>query len=532
MTTQKTASQSAWSLGKGLAGALGLICLAYPLFFYGLGQRDLYSSHEGRAAQDAQSILNEGVWALPHLFDLHPELQKPPLYYWLVAILSRLRGTAVDETAVRLPAALSALGTVLAVYAWCVFRGRARAGLLAALVLATAMHYTWLARVGRIDMPLTLTTTVALLAFHESWSQSGTAGGVWRIVAYLAIATSIMLKGPIGLILALVVLAPMILLYRSRGLSPCSLGLRSGLAIIALAVGPWFAWAMWKSQGALFQTFLIYHNVERALGGGELRAHPFWFYVPRLALDFLPWTPVLLVCMPMAVLWSRPDSDERFSLIWLGSMFLLLSLVRFKRADYLLPAYPGAAILVGCMLDRLCGRIECSRLAWTGVAGTIACIASASWVYYVERVLPKAEPFLEDRRFASEVRKLAPQPALILFFRAENHALAFHLGPPLDTFLEWENLDIWVGRPGPYYIVMPVDCLEESPRHLTAGRLEAVLRNTDVPNAANHERPLVLVRTHPNHEPFAARRDRPRKAQDRFESGKLAGARTDDSDDR
>src|SRR5215467_9184390 len=109
MTTQNTREEFAWSLGKRLAGALCLIGLAYPLFFYGLGQRDLYSSHEGRAAQDAQSILNEGVWGLPHLFDLHPELQKPPLYYWLVAVLSRLGGHAVDETTVRLPAALSAL---------------------------------------------------------------------------------------------------------------------------------------------------------------------------------------------------------------------------------------------------------------------------------------------------------------------------------------------------------------------------------------------------------------------------------------
>jgi hypothetical protein len=394
------------------------------------------------------------------------------------------------------------------------------------------MHYTWLGRVGRIDMPLTFTTTVALLAFRESWNQSGSGGGRWRIVAYLAIATSIMLKGPIGLILPLVVLLPMILLYRSGGLCQAHLDLRRGLATIALVAGPWFAWAMWKSHGALFQTFFIYHNMERALGGGELRGHPFWFYFPRLALDFLPWTPVLLISIPMAVWWSRPDSDEGFGLMWLGSMFLVLSCVRFKRADYLLPAYPGAAILVGFTFDRLCARIQCSGLVWTGAAAIVACASAASWVYYVDRVLPKVEPALEDKRFASEIRKLAPRPALILFFRAENHALAFHLGPPLDTFLEWENLDIWVGRPGPYYIVMPVDCLKESPKHLTAGRLETILRNTDLPSAANHERPLVLVRTHPNHEQFAERTDRPPAVRARPEAGKLGGADRDEDNDR
>src|SRR5581483_1791172 len=44
--------------------------------------------------------------------------------------------------------------------------GRVRAGVLAALILATAVHFTWLARVGRIDMPLTLTVTMAVGAMY------------------------------------------------------------------------------------------------------------------------------------------------------------------------------------------------------------------------------------------------------------------------------------------------------------------------------------------------------------------------------
>jgi 4-amino-4-deoxy-L-arabinose transferase-like glycosyltransferase len=141
---------------------LCLLALCVFLFFHRLADRDLWSSHEGRAAQDAQSILDDGAWGLPRLFDRQVELQKPPLYYWLVAGLARWRGGTVDAWAVRLPAALAALGTVLLVYLLGCWHGRPVAGLVAALVLATAHHYTWLARVGRIDMPLALTVTVAL----------------------------------------------------------------------------------------------------------------------------------------------------------------------------------------------------------------------------------------------------------------------------------------------------------------------------------------------------------------------------------
>src|SRR4051794_9933711 len=145
--------------------SLGVLCVLVVtsfLFFYGLAERDLWSSHEARAGMDAQTLLEQGGWTMPRLFDGRLELQKPPLYYWLVAASARVRGGLVDAWAVRLPAAGSALLCVLALtlgLGW--GRGHPRAGLLAGLVLATAVHFTWLARTGRIDMPLTLAVTAA-----------------------------------------------------------------------------------------------------------------------------------------------------------------------------------------------------------------------------------------------------------------------------------------------------------------------------------------------------------------------------------
>jgi hypothetical protein len=62
--------------------------------------------------------------------------------------------------------------------------------------------------------------------------------------------------------------------------------------------------------------------------------------------------------------------------------------------------------------------------------------------------------------------------------------------------LEWENLNVWVGRPGPRYIVMPPECVPEWPRHITAGRLIEVTRN-DALAGGRHEHPLVLLRAGP-----------------------------------
>src|SRR5437868_271008 len=175
------------------------------LFFYRLADRDLWSSHEARAAMDAQTVLDGDDWALPHLYDGRAELQKPPLYYWLVAGIARLRGGGVDAWAVRLPAALAALGCVTAVAAGLAFgRRRPAAGLAAAAVLATAVHFIWLARIGRIDMPLTLAVTTAAGAFYLARRHSSGAkrqATKFLLAGYLAIAVGVLLKGPIGLVL-------------------------------------------------------------------------------------------------------------------------------------------------------------------------------------------------------------------------------------------------------------------------------------------------------------------------------------------
>src|SRR5207253_587664 len=133
-----------------------LLGLCWLLFFHRLGNRSTWSSHEARAAQDAQTILLDNAWGLPHLFDRKVELQKPPLYYWLVAGIAALRGGPVDAWSVRLPAAGAAVGCVVLLLGLGQCSGRRLAGAFAAVMLATAIHFTWLARTGRIDMPLTL----------------------------------------------------------------------------------------------------------------------------------------------------------------------------------------------------------------------------------------------------------------------------------------------------------------------------------------------------------------------------------------
>lgn len=474
-----------------------LLLLCGFLFFYRLGERDLTSSHEARAAQNAATIINEGQWGLPRLVNQRIELQKPPLYYWTVALLAWLQGGVVDAVAVRLPAALAALATVLCLYLLCWYRNRPTAGFMAAIFLATFMHFTWLGRVGRIDMPLTLAVCLALGGFYFGTCRRREGGLAWPwfLLAYLAVALGILLKGPIAVVLPAVVGGALLLLETISQSSPnkdrtwslrCST-LWWGIPLMLVITAPWFIWANIQTCNRLFEVFFWYHNVERGLGGSNLGTHPWWFYGPRLVLDLLPWS----LAMPLAGwycwrrrLWNQ-DMEGRFGFVWLIAILVFLSLMRFKRADYLLPAYPGAALWLGCLAERWLRERQGTvsrRLAWS--FGFVLIGLVVGWGFYFSSPAQGSS----YRPFAADIRRHTQKH--VIFFRAEAHELVFYVGQPMDTILEWENLDIWASSPTQTYFVMPVECARDWPKHLQKGRLEEVLRTPDsVP------RPLVLLRS-------------------------------------
>lgn len=465
-----------------------IVLSLYLLYGYRLGARDLWSSHEARAAMDAHSLLHgPGPVGVPYLFDGTPELQKPPLYYALAATAGALRG-GVDAVAVRLPATVSAVACVALLGGWLAFaRGRPVLGLLAATVLATGAHFTLLARTGRIDMPLALTTLAAVLGFVEAARGSGRG---WLVLAYVAVAAGVLLKGPVAVALVAAVLVPWLLLERPaawlRRWEPWW-----GLPLVALLVVPWLAWIDAATDGTFFRVFLWEHNVERGLGTGRLRTYPGWYYLPLLGVNFLPWSPLLLVAIVAAVArrWHRVDSELRLALAGMAGMLGLLSLAAFKRADYLAPLYPFAAVAVAVLLERGLARLpdaRCWRLAVRGCVGVLL-LAGVGQAVYAHTELARVEPRREQATFAAAVRAHAGPGEPVVQFRTECHLLAFHLGPGRDILLEWPDLADRVRRAGSLLVALPPGCADEMASALPEVRRERLADN------GRHDRPLVLL---------------------------------------
>ena len=519
---------------------LPVLIFSIPLFFVDLGGRDLWASHEARAAQNAQDILEDHSWGLPHLYDGQIEEQKPPAYYWMVALFAEANGEKVNAWCVRLPAALAALGTVLLVFGWLYCRGRPVEAQLAALILTGANHFTGMARVGRIDMPLTFAVSASLfLATSNSRS-------LWRILALAGtIWLGVMLKGLLGVALPVAVLVVwhFIPSHAERGTvlpfaprknvlsrserqhwgSSVLLSLRERIfggflreseitsrsssrgargvhwvtsfaILLGVALGvPWYIWADQETAGEFTRVFFIYHHFHRAFGGSDLGGHPWWFYVPRFAIDFLPWTPFLIGAL---FVWRRSgasDPESRFGIIWFLTILALLSISRFKRADYLTPAYPGAAIFLGCMAERWYSAAS-ARKQRVGKILLVLCLigCQAGWIVFERTFNVREGARREQSGMAKRVREYVPQAGKVCLFRVESHLLTFHLGKPVRTLVEWDDLKTRLQSSGGGYFVTQAGLVGECKERLPAFDLSISARSEDF-SPVRPLRPLVLI---------------------------------------
>lgn len=333
--------------------ALTLVVCAVALAWQ-LGTRGLNEPDEGRYASIASEMLRSGNMLVPR-FQGHLHVSKPPLVYWLTALNLKVFG--VNEWAVRLLPALSALGTILCV--WSLARrwwGPERA-FHAALVLLTTPLFFIIAHLADLNMLLTFWVTLGWWSWL-SWQYDGHARHRWAY--YLAHAAAFLTKGPVGS--ALILLA--VLSFRRFGgdrLPRRRIGswpLALGSATLALS------WHLYMVLGRpeLVDYFLRYELFDRLFTNVHKRGEPFWFFWLVLPAGMLPWLPVLAPLARRGRAALRHAFPEAPLIAWVTMVLILFSIGRSKLATYILPAYPALALLAIAQLqfrDHCADRRRC-----------------------------------------------------------------------------------------------------------------------------------------------------------------------------
>src|SRR5262245_46178556 len=148
-------------------GHYGLLLAAcVVLFLPNLGGPSLWDIDEGNNVEAAREMMAKDDWIVP-TFNFELRVDKPALLYWLE--IAAFRTFGVNEFAGRLPSALAGLLAALATYELGRRMFGALVGLLAGLMLASAVLFCAAAHFANPDALLTACTTLTFLFFWNSF---------------------------------------------------------------------------------------------------------------------------------------------------------------------------------------------------------------------------------------------------------------------------------------------------------------------------------------------------------------------------
>jgi 4-amino-4-deoxy-L-arabinose transferase-like glycosyltransferase len=344
---------------------LGLTLLCWLAFFNGLGTLGLMDKTEALFVEVGHQMHLRNDWVTPwwngeRFFDY------PVWGYWVVALAFRLFG--VSPWAARLPVALAASSVVVAAFLllwhWGgpqerlqVRLGRAALG---AGVLATSPGWIGWGRTSTTDMFLSSAISLALLAFllaHLQPSGSPLAA-LGRIGLALFSAIAVLAKGPVGVLLPLLLICAFLLLSDQwrRWMKP--IHLLPMVALFMAVASPWYVAAAQVNGSDFLGGFLGFSNLQRFTTVIYDHPGPPWFYLPWLVILLFPWSLFLPVAMAPLGFWrldrwrpslqppSQAGTVGLFLLLWLLIPLAFFSAAATKLPGYILPILPAGALLV------------------------------------------------------------------------------------------------------------------------------------------------------------------------------------------
>jgi 4-amino-4-deoxy-L-arabinose transferase-like glycosyltransferase len=370
------------NLDRFIAGWRGPLLAALVALLAGLPALMLLpplDRDESRYAQATSQMLETGDF-VDIRFQDDPRWKKPVGIYWMQAVAVAVTSSVEnrDIAPYRIP---SILGAMLAAAA-CAWAGAAmfgqRAGFLAGAILGATFLLSTEAGIAKTDAMLCGSVTLAMAGLARIYLATR-AGEVpirpHKLMFWLGLGLSILIKGPIGLI----VVAPAMIALSvwDRDVSWLKrLGWGWGLPLVALIVGPWAIAITIATDGGFWTEAIGGDLAPKIAGGDEGHGVPPGLYLLLAPLLFFPAT--LLLPAALSAGWSRrAEPAIRFLVCWLVPAWLIFELTPTKLPHYTLPTFGALALLAAAALTRPVGKL--SRYAGAGltiVVGALLAVVS------------------------------------------------------------------------------------------------------------------------------------------------------------
>ncbi|NBD31847.1 MAG: glycosyltransferase [Cyanobacteria bacterium] len=386
-----------------------MIGLCLVTFLWRLGSIGLIDETEPLFAEAARQMVETGNWVTPY-FNGETRFDKPPLIYWLMAIGYQIFG--VNEWAVRLPSALSAIGLTGFIFFVLDHFGvsplnpgtestqRRWGSLIGGATLALTPEFIIWARTGVSDLLLTGCMGSALLCFFVGYvhSEKGTEPpflslgrpSAEYISFYSLTALAVLAKGPVGLVLPGLIIIAFLLYQGNLWAVFREMRVLSGLIIFLVLTVPWYVLVIAENGQNYIDSFFGYHNFQRFTDVVNDHDAPWYFYFVVVLIGFAPLSVYLPSAIAQLQVWRRrfwqkqPRAQQLglFAFFWFAIIFVFFTIAVTKLPSYIIPLLPAAAILIGLFWSRYQQEMPSLTLKMNGWVNVIFVLALGAAFYY------------------------------------------------------------------------------------------------------------------------------------------------------
>lgn len=382
-----------------------------------------FSRAEVFFAECAREMIASSNYVTP-LYHGQAFFDKPILVYWF--IIGCFKSFGISHFAARIPSIIASAATVAA----SAYAGRAlfgqRAGLLAAMALATSFMYLSFSALCMSDSMLVLVDSITLILMYagyrasdsstdntavtnlensnqsaspstagEGQSTTWTRSKLWFLAA-ASMGLGFLTKGPVAVVLPAVFFFAYLVAEKKLSLvKPKHIAL--GTLALCLIASPWFFLAYNANGMEAITYFFIRENLQRFSGATYDTHRPIYFMLVSLIGGFLPWSiflpPILYLSIKQflsdrkAKLSNEKTQAQVYLWLWVAVVVGFFSVSRGKIDYYALPAFPACAVLTGYYLSKwIEGR---NKLAGGAVALlNVALIVAGAGIGLFLNVLP------------------------------------------------------------------------------------------------------------------------------------------------
>jgi 4-amino-4-deoxy-L-arabinose transferase-like glycosyltransferase len=322
---------------------LPILCLTLFFSLFRLGSVTLFDVDEAVFSQATKEMVETGNWMTP-TYNGQNRYDKPILFYWLMAVSYKIFG--INEFGARFPSAIASCLLIISLFFFTLRVQDEKTALYAALPAVLSLSFFVYSHAAVTDMALTLFITLSLCSFYLSVCGNEQYVGrdtIYSYGFYLFSALAFLTKGLIGMVFPFgIALIYMIVTEKWGGIR--KVFRVKGLVFFLLIAAPWYIAQFSINGQEFFDQFVLKHHFKRYTGVISGHKGPLYYYIPVFIVSLFPW----IAYLPAGIRNTVKEKERLliFASLWVAFIFIFFSFSITKLPNYILPAIPGACLLI------------------------------------------------------------------------------------------------------------------------------------------------------------------------------------------